>query len=325
MDRLLYFPLASPPSEVALQAALYWDSLYTVTPPEYSYRSPLLRALEDVGVLREIDLSSTLNDHDINQLTSEVDTVLAALPGEKLDPDGWLADTGASRLYRGKLPRAIENNLMELGAATEGRTDGHLRSSPYVTVAVLSVMCRHAADVLDGRDPSARTSLLADNRKLWQQAVGPLPDAPVRPGWKVQIGGALPIPSPDTPPQDVITFRERYRSEREELSVALAQLASSLSDGDEVSVRSLSKLIEASQASIEAAARSRRISLVKSGLAVVVSTTGAAVGATIGGEAGAAILTLGSAVMNISLVPTRHAHKNGLSYISTVRQEFGLS
>lgn len=138
---MMYYPFVHPPRPVLWQALLYWDELTSIS-PEDGYRFG-----RDLMELRDLGLYRPSHADDLPQkaraaLISDLFQVVERTPGEALVPvPGPLAPD--NRLYWGKLPYMVEQDLIELGALIP--QDGMLRASPTLLAQLMIVLAKHLA------------------------------------------------------------------------------------------------------------------------------------------------------------------------------------
>lgn len=274
MRRLLYFPLAEPPETVALRAALYWDELVSIRPPRHEPASPLLRAFEDDGLFRTVDLDETLGFARVDRILDEVVDALGTLPPVHLRPDPRVRVTEANRFLRGKLPVVVESELENRGSVmtVDDRT---LATSPAVHSVVLAVLARHAAHALNERDGEGTTSIYTDRDHLLAQAIDGLPGASY-PAWQVELGRWLPTPTAGVDPQDVLRFRHERADERRRLTAAVTRLASAVAPGGFVDVAVLAREVDDAYRDLDRTARERNLRLRRTAMTAVVGASVAA-------------------------------------------------
>src|SRR6266508_27464 len=118
MQRLLYYPLVNPPPPIVWQGLLYWDGIASITPHEGDYFQPLLRELCDTPLYDPLDTDSfkLWDRHRYDAMLRELESVVGEIPGEDLEPEPGPLH-GDNRLYYGKLPASLQEDLIAIGAA----------------------------------------------------------------------------------------------------------------------------------------------------------------------------------------------------------------
>jgi hypothetical protein len=219
--KMMYYPFVHPPRPVLWQALLYWDALTSISPEDgYQFGA-------DLESLRDLELYQPTHADDLPfqahaALVSDLRQVVEELPGEDLVPR--LEPLGPyNRVYWGKLPYEVENDLVSIGALVPDAD--MLRASPVLLSQLMVVLAKHLAAATPGVIP------FTDSPSAHQVAFTPLgADLAQRRGWQLQIGDFLPIPAPDTPLTKVLDFRQAYTGEREELAGAVRKLLLSVPD-----------------------------------------------------------------------------------------------
>ena len=219
--KMMYYPFVHPPRPVLWQALLYWDELTSISPQSgYQFGSDL-KGLQDLGLYKPThpdDLPSSAHA----ALDSDLRQVVAELPGEDLVPvPGPLGPY--NRLYWGKLPYAVQRDLLSIGALEP--QDDMFRISPVLLSRLMVMLAKHLAAATGGMIP------FTDSPPAYQVAFTPLgSDLPAQLCWQLQIGEFLPVPADDTPLVKVLMFREAYSGERDELAGAVRKLLVSVPD-----------------------------------------------------------------------------------------------
>lgn len=161
-------------------------------------------------------------------LVSDLRQVVEELPGEDLVPVPVPGPLGPdNRLYWGKLPHEVEDDLVEIGALVP--QEDMLHASPLLLSRLMVMLAKHLAAAERGVIPF--TDLPSAN----QVAFAPLgPDLLHRRCWQLQIGQMLPVPAYDVPLTKVLEFRDAYDDERQELTRTVRKLLLDMSGpGDE--------------------------------------------------------------------------------------------
>ncbi|MGH3503784.1 MAG: hypothetical protein ACRDQA_23250 [Nocardioidaceae bacterium] len=188
--KMMYYPFVHPPRPVLWQALLYWDELTSIA-PEAGYQFMRdLAALRDLGLYRPTH-ADALPPQARADLVSDLRHVVEKMPGEDLVPMPGPLRPG-NRVYWGKLPQAVEHDLVEIGALVP--QEGMLRASPMLLSPLMIVLAKHLAAAAQGMIP------FTDSPSANQVAFAPLgPDLRHRRCWQLQIGHLLPVPASDAP------------------------------------------------------------------------------------------------------------------------------
>ena len=312
--KMMYYPFVHPPRPVIWQALLYWDALTSISPEGgYQFR-PDLEALMDLGLYRPShpdDLPSRAREG----LVSDLYQVIAAVPGEDIVPlPGPLRPE--NRLYWGKLPSVVEDDLVAIGALVPD--DGMLRASPVLLSRLMVVLAKHLAAADRGIIP------FTDLPSAHSIAFAPLgPDLTHRRCWQLQIGHLLPVPAPDTPLTKVLEFREAYADEREELATAVRKLLLSASGPvDKTDPVSIQKDIEKRVQRLEKAGHSLGIVWLKRSLWVFAGIGAAAAGAYTLPHYDWLFATLSGLGVNVATAVTRPGVATEFAYLQHLRSTF---
>jgi hypothetical protein len=229
---MLYYPFISPPRPVILQALLYWDGLSSIVPMSDIDR-PELRQLGAFYTPFRID--DELGNTEIPALVNELHAVLDQLPRDRLKPDDGPL-TGYNRLYYGKLPSQIEDELREMGAVED--VDGMMKGASEFLLPMLAVTAKHIADACNRR--SMGSSLTVTNTAAafsYHDAYAPIRSAGTETCWLLDVGRLLPIPRDDVPIEEVIAFRNDSDEARGNLTRAVRSILARLrSEVDEPSI-----------------------------------------------------------------------------------------
>jgi hypothetical protein len=312
--KMMYYPFVHPPRPVLWQALLYWDALTSISPQAgYQFGADLI-ALRDLGLYQPTyadDLPSRARGH----LVSDLWQVAAELPGEDLVPvPGPLGPD--NRVYWGKLPHAVERDLIEIGALVP--ESGLLRGSPVLLSRLMVVLAKHMAAATRGVIP------FTDLPPAHQVAFVPLgPDLGHRRCWQLEIGHLLPTPAPDVALTRVLDFREACADEREELAVAVRKLLLSASgqagDRDPASIQDE---IKKAVRRLEKAGHSRGILWLKRSLWVFVGMGAAAAGAHGLPQDDWLFTTLAGLSINAATTVIRAGVSTDFAYLQHLRSTF---
>lgn len=222
MQRLLYYPLVNPPTPIVWQGLLYWDGIASITPQEGNYFQPLLRELHDMSLYRafEADNLKLWDQPRYDAMLRELEAIVGEIPGEDLEPEPGPLRAG-NRLYYGKLPLSLQEELIAIGAAQPAGPA--MRANPRLLLVILAVAAKHLAQAYAN---DATTYLPHTDRPMTHRiAFGPLARAgDSQRCWQVEVGAVLPVPASDTPLEKVLKFRDDYEDERTRLRIALHRL-----------------------------------------------------------------------------------------------------
>jgi hypothetical protein len=218
---MMYYPFVHPPRPVLWQALLYWDELTSVA-PQGGYELGLdLEVLQDRGLYRPT-YADDLPRSARRALVDDLRQVVEELPGKDLVPVPGPLEPH-NRLYWGKLPYEVQDDLLLRGAAIP--QDEMLLVSPALLSRLMVVLAKHLAAAMQGVIP------FTESLSAHYVAFAPLgqPNVPAWPCWQLQIGQLFPVPADDTPLEKVLAFREIYTDERKELAGAVNKLLFGLS------------------------------------------------------------------------------------------------
>jgi hypothetical protein len=218
---MMYYPFVHPPRPVLWQALLYWDELTSIAPSD-GYRDwGELKALQESGIYRPT-YADDLPRSAYRALVDDLRRVVEDLPGKDLVPASERLEAN-NRLHWGKLPGEVERDLLDLNIAVP--RDNMLLVSPVLLSQLMVVLAKHLAAVTSGMIPFTESPSAHD------VAFAPLgqPDDSAWPAWQLQIGQFLPVPADNASVKEVLAFRDRYSSEREELAKAVRDLLYNLS------------------------------------------------------------------------------------------------
>lgn len=322
MQRLLYYPLVNPPTPVVWQGLLYWDGVASITPQEGDYFQPLLRSLSDTPLYVPLDTDS-LERGDVQRydaMRRELEAVVGEIPGEDLEPEPGPLH-GGNRLYYGKLPVSLQEDLIAIGAAEPAGPA--MRVNPRLLLAILAVTAKHLAQA--HADDATTYLPHTDWPKAHRIAFGPL----ARTGggqrcWQVEVGAALPIPAPDTPLGKVLEFRDDYQDERTRLRVSLYRLFKELEgigNPDDLRAAITHEITDAVR-DMEAALRGRKLAWVKHGLWSLIAL-GAAAGATrVNPEMGWPLAVTSNVAINLATSLTRNRVPGEFAYLHDLQRTF---
>lgn len=269
MIRMLYYPLVTPPPDILAQGVLYWDGLGSIAP--YGYRaSPELAMLDDSGLFEMVE-PETLLAPRVDAVAAQIEELLDRLTIEQLAiPEGPL--TGYTRLYRGKMPGRIQQQLVDYGVI---RDEGDVfRASSHLLGPMLAITARAIADEARGLGDRNRWVCHTNIRQAFAAAYSASDHTQNERAWRLNLAELFPSPTPDTSLQDLVSFRERHDDERRRLLTHVAKLAQALGGiGNPDLVPELA-------AELEIARREMRAAIMAHGI----KTAGSAVSVAIGAE-----------------------------------------
>ncbi len=317
---MMYYPFVHPPRRVLWQALLYWDNFTSIVPAEgYQYQfGSELAALKDIGLYRPV-YADDLPREALANLVEDLRRVVLELPGQDLVPVPGPLD-GYNRVHWGKLPLAVQDELVESGAFAP--EDGNMyRVSPVLLSRLMIVLAKHLAAASRGVIPF--TDLVAAH----EVAFAPLgPDLRLRQAlaWQMDIGDLLPIPSPETSLEKVLKFRVAYADERQELNRAVGKLIDGASDPTgQADPGAVLKEIKAAVRQLEKAGHSDDIVWVKRGLLVLGAIGVAAAGVYVLPVAAWLLTTLAGLGIGVATVVTRPEASSEFAYLQALRTSFG--
>lgn len=312
--KMMYYPFVNPPRPVLWQALLYWDELTSISPEAgYQFR-PDLVVLRDRG-LYQPTYADDLPPRARADLVDDLRQVVDELPGQDLVPvPGPLGPD--NRVYWGKLPYEVENDLVEIGALVP--QEGMLRASPVLLSRLMVVLAKHLAAAARGVIP------FTDSPSANQVAFAPLgPDLRHRRCWQLQIGHLLPVPTPDVKLTKVLEFRDAYDDERQELARAVRKLLLSMSEpGDEADPVAVQQHIEKAVQRLERAGHSRGILWIERSLWAFGGLGAAAAGAYALPHYGWLFTALSGLGISVATVVTRAGVFTDFAYLQHLRSTF---
>jgi hypothetical protein len=137
MQWLLYYPLVNPPTPIVWQGLLYWDGIASIAPWEGDHFQPLMRELRDTPLYEALDadnlrLSGRLR---YDAMLSELEAIVEQIPRDDLEPEPGPLHA-SNRLYYGKLPLSLQEDLIAIGAAQPAGPA--MRVNPRLLLAILA-------------------------------------------------------------------------------------------------------------------------------------------------------------------------------------------
>lgn len=309
--KMMYYPFVNPPRPVLWQALLYWDELTSISPEAgYEFRHDLM-VLMDRGLYQpthadDLPLQARM------ELVSDLRQVVEELPGEDLVPvPGPLGPD--NRVYWGKLPHEVEDDLVEIGALVP--QEGMLRASSVLLSRLMVVLAKHLAAAARGVIP------FTNSPSANQVAFAPLgPDLEHRRCWQLQIGHLLPVPVPDVPLMKVLDFRDAYDEERQDLARAVRKLLLSMSEPDkEADPVAVQQQIEKAVQRLERAGHSRGILWMERSLLAFAGMGAAAAGEYALPHYGWLFTALSGLGIGVATVVTRAGVSTDFAYLQHLR------
>jgi hypothetical protein len=201
------YPNIVPNPEWIKTALLYWDQFCTIVPPDFQDRpSTELADLWTKNLFSPL-FADELSGASKHQLRAELLDLAgrADAAGIDLRPSGEASDI----LLYGKLPRTIEDDLLDLGVSTAQRS-GLLTSNALLT-PMIGLVAKYFSGERSGTTDIYTVSTSSPTAA--QQVFSPLgPDQPDVLVGKLILSGVLPVPGEDVPLDVVLKFRNRnYR------------------------------------------------------------------------------------------------------------------
>lgn len=327
MPGMLYYPFADAPGPVINQAVLYWDSLSTVVAPGWRQRmSRAMRELLATDLYRPIEPYDAYEPVALAAIEPEVDFALAQVPLDDLipphnAPDGHVRTLHVDKLHHSVVQKLLRRELVYRHPASPTRLVG----SPALMHLVVSIIADQIAANRNARFGGQGPLGLhphTDVPSAHRLGADPIPGQENVAGWKVDIGAVFPVPQGDIIISDLVAFRERYADERLRLMVTVQDLLHSLRNlhPDDAFLRVKYEIEEAVR-DLQAAARARKLTLVKQSVAVTVATTAVAVAVGLPETAlPASVLTvLGNIAVNVATNQTRYDHSGSVGNPSAYR------
>ena len=206
------------------------------------------------------------------RLATEVESVLDSVPDSVLSPDPRYFDRPKSRLYVDKLPLIVEDILLDRGCLSRLSPWGQdtYVGNPALLQLILAAAGVEAARVLD--KDGRRTSVHVDRKSIERITLGPVADL-VRRCWRLDLSELLFQVPPSTPIEKVLSIRDRYDEERQNLSVALTRLVAALTvPGEPPELGVLAQAVRTASQEYEKAFRSKRMGRIRRGLYLLAGT-----------------------------------------------------
>lgn len=212
MFELMYYPLVHPPRRTIFESVLYWDRLASLVPggagvSAYDFSGDLDLLMQE-QLYRPTWLEGLmLNDQEAyDRVMRTIGRVLAD------DADLTIPDNlgPESRLWFGKLPAIVEQDLIRDGLLVPDETDqGALRGNPRVLLATMACFAEEASMILE--TTNRRVVPTTDSVYAHECTTLPLDEREVRSSWMLDVAPLLPVPEDSTPLEDVLDFRSRNR------------------------------------------------------------------------------------------------------------------
>lgn len=322
--KMMYYPFVHPPRAVLWQALLYWDELTSITPEDGYEIGPELEVLRDRGLYRPTH-ADDLPWAAHAALVGELRQVVEEVSGKDLVPVPGPLEAH-NRLYWGKLPEEVQNELLAIGALAP---QGHmLHVSPVLLSRLMVVLAKHLAAATQGMIP------FTESASACHVAFKPLgqTNLPTRYCWQMQIGELLPVPADDTPLEKVLQFREACTSEREELARAVRKLLLELSvpnpdsgsdpeqtrEAVEIAVQRIKKAVQ----KLEKARHSGGIVWLKRGLLVLGGLGAASAAAFVPPMAAGALTAVSALGIGVAPIVTRTGVTTDFTYLQQLQSIF---
>ncbi len=322
MQRLLYYPLVNPPGPIIWQGLLYWDGIASIVPWDGDYLQPLLRELHDTPFYKALDADNLkLRDGPrYDAMLRELEAIVGEVPGEDLEPGSGPLRAG-NRLYYGKVPLSLQEDLIASGAAQPAGPA--MRVNPRLLLAILAVTAKHLAEAY--ADDATTYLPHTDRPKAHRIAFGPLARAgDSRLCWQVEVGAVLPVPASNTPLEKVLKFRDDYETERTRLRMALYRLFKELEGiGGRYDLQAaLRQEIADAVRDMEAALTGRKLVWTKPGLCALVAFGAAATAPYVDAEMSSLLYVTSGIAINLATSVTRSRVPGEFAYLHHLVKTF---
>lgn len=314
-DTILYFQLSSPPRSVAAYAGLYWDEILTLAPPDYRPANPDAAELHQAGILRSIEAGAHVNQ--VSDIVTDVAEVLARRPQWVRANDEL---TAQNRLWADKLPRVVQQQLLDAGAAVPAQF-GAYKVDPALLSTVVSVTARVVADDMTRAQPERRVSLFADRTFNYDSVIAAT-QLDAMASWRVDLGDYLPCPAPDVPMQKIRTLRERYADERVQLLAAIDRFAGALNAStSEPTAREVWQELQAASIDLKRAGHGLGVNLLVRGLTFAVTVAATMASAETSSPTMAAVMGAAAAVSTgVVAAGVRHRQPGDFAYLGRAQR-----
>lgn len=270
----LYFPYILPPDEWIKHSLLMFDGISSIVPPDLPPPAMGdLAWLEGEGLWSPTTVRTGLSQRYIGEVE---DTLLhfADQPDYRFSRSGMPPPGDLTRIYMGKLTHQIEDAIKELGLGHLGRIGGHVAVHRDVASAILAITAKHVAS--QHRAIDSRLVPCTDTPSSVERAYTPIGSRVSRyESVDLILTGLAPVPGPLVSFDDVVHFRRRHADEvfafRSEIDKLVQEVQKSEDPLD--AIRSARAGIEAAVTGVRGAAKSQRIQLFGTSVAVAALVT----------------------------------------------------
>lgn len=316
MPAMLYYPRINAPVPVLYQALLYWDELATVVPLGYERDlDDQMRRVADAGLYRPIEARRVYQPWTLDEVGPELEHALRSLPVDDLiPPNRGTTDEANTRMYTSKLHREVLDELLRrrLAYITPGSDPETLTASPALLMILVSITARRVSADTNARLGCTGPEALRPYTDIdisFHLGNDPIPSRDAIECWQVEIGGLLPVPHTEVMMSDVIAFRNRYADERQRLMRELDRFLHELQHSHQHPIdvtRGIQNRLNDAVADLTAAARAKRITLIRGSVTVLVAVAAGIAALNVPPQVAVALGVLGNIAINLTTSRIRY-------------------